>query len=187
MSIELWRQDCGDMCWLSWLSCIDKVAVIHVGVKGWVSPILEWKKTNFLTVFENFYGVKIWRVRWYMFEETGEFSEKERKKFQNFSKYLKLWCWQDLLSLLIRVKKTWWFLLIRRKKKLSFVDTSKEKYEFYRYIERKGWVFSIGAKMWVAPIHVVKKLWFLLICWKKKVSSSTCRRKSTSSLIGGKW
>ena len=149
MSTELWWQDCGDMCWLSWLSCIDKVAVIHVGVKGWVSPILEWKKTNFLTVFENFYGVKIWRVRWYMLEETCEFPEKERKKFQNFSKYLKLWCWQDLLSLLIRVKKTWWFLLIRRKKNLSFVDTSKEKSNFCRYIERKGWVFPIGTTMWV--------------------------------------
>ena len=86
---------------------------------------------------------------------------------------LKFPCRRDLLILSVSVGKTWWFLLIHRSKKMSFVDTSKEKYEFYRYIKRKGWVFSIGEKMWVAPIHVVKKLWFLLICWKKKVSSST--------------
>ena len=180
MSTELWWKDCGDMCWLSWLSCIDKVAVIHVGVKGWVSPILEWKKTNFLTVFENFYGVKIWWVHWYMLEETGEFSEKERKKFQNFSKYLKLWCWQDLLSLLIRVKKTWWFLLIRRKKNRIFVDTSKEKAEFFRSAQQCEWAsICIITNLQVLPIYWKKKVIFIdmsekideFVDWRKMVSS----------------
>ena len=98
----------------------------------------ERKKENFVSVFENFYVNKIWRVRRYTLEEIGEIAEKERKKIQKFSKCFKFPCRQYLLSLLIRVGKTLRFLLIPRKKKLSFVDTSKEKVEFCQYVEIKS-------------------------------------------------
>ena len=79
---------------------------ICVGVKGCFLLMSERKKENFVSVFENFYVNKIWRVRRYTLEEIGEIAEKERKKIQKFSKCFKFPCRKYLLSLSIRVGKT---------------------------------------------------------------------------------